>query len=369
MKRFRTKHNEEVVIYARTIEGKALEQIQTLSNSILGKGANIRIMPDAHAGAGCVIGTTMLILDKVCPAIVGVDIGCGVNLIKTNIDFKAKWQELDEIIKKFIPYGYRNHSRRVPYQPFNDLKCIMKLDNKTAESGHHALGTLGGGNHFIEAYEDGWLAVHSGSRGIGNKVALYYQNVAEKALLANRREGEGVGKELAYLEGVKMAEYLHDMKICTEFAEASRKKMLETIVSKMGGKISKEIISTHNYIDTKTNILRKGAIRANAGEELVIPLNMRDGILLCVGKGNPDWNNSAPHGAGRLMSRTKAKEEFKLEDFVKSMEGINTTTVSIKTLDEAPFAYKDWEEIQELSEPTVELVKHLRPVYNFKASE
>ena len=309
MKELKTKYGV-VRIFARTLEDEALGQITALSNSVLGEGANLRIMPDAHAGAGCVIGTTMLVIDKVCPNLVGVDIGCGVDLVKTDIAFEGRLQELDDIIREFIPYGKRHHNKAKIFRDFARLRCRDKLKKATKETAIHSLGTLGGGNHFIEAYGDGYIAVHSGSRNIGYKVAELYQTLAEKNML--RREMEQLGsvpekerqawiegvkekskmpKALAYLDGDLMRDYLHDMNIMQEFAAANRKAMLETIAKKMGGRILSQITSTHNYIDMRNKqmiILRKGAISARNGEELVIPLNMRDGLLLCVGKGNPD---------------------------------------------------------------------------------
>jgi len=383
-----------IKIFARTLEEEAVGQITVLANSVLGRKANIRIMPDAHIGAGCVIGTTMVITDKVCPNLVGVDIGCGVDLVKTDINFANRLKELDNTIRKFVPYGKRHHEKVKTFRDFAKLKCWEKMRNDTKDTATKSLGSLGGGNHFIEAYDNGYLAVHSGSRNIGWRVAQYYQIQAEKqvsqrmsaikleamqAVLEKEREAwlkenkskVAIDKGLAYLVDDLMQNYLHDMDIMQEFAVANRKAMLETIVDKMGGRIISQITSTHNYIDMRFGsiILRKGAISAREGEELVIPLNMRDGLLVCVGKGNPDWNYSAPHGAGRLYSRSKAKQILSLDDYKECMKGVFSTCINYDTLDEAPFAYKDYKEIMELIEPTVDIKQRLVPIYNFKASE
>lgn len=400
-----------VQIFAQTIEDEALQQIYNLANSPLGENAHIRIMPDCHAGAGCTIGTTMLITDKICPNIVGVDIGCGVDLIKTDIKFEERFKELDKIIREHIPFGKAVHNKPQTYRDLANLRCWDKLNFKHRQTAICAIGSLGGGNHFIEAYKEGYIAVHSGSRGIGFQVAKYYQDIAnkrtkERILIRNKtllndipekdrtawlenNKYEGTKKELEYLTDTDMENYLHDMKIMQEFASINRIKILKKIILQMNGRVTSDrICSTHNYIDFnsaifKNNedalkaiqtphhkaILRKGAISALEGETLVIPLNMRDGILICEGKGNPDWNYSAPHGAGRLYSRSKAKEILKLEDYKDTMKGIYSTCISSDTLDEAPFAYKDIKEIMELIEPTVTIIKRLIPIYNFKASE
>lgn len=382
-----------IKIYAKTIENEALKQIENLANSPLGENANIRIMPDAHAGAGCVIGTTMIITDKVCPNIVGVDLGCGVDLIGTNIKFNERLQELDDVVREYIPFGKNHHQEVKTCRDFAKMKCWDKLDKRTKETAIRSLGTLGGGNHFIEAYDNGFLSVHSGSRNIGYKVAQYYQKQAEQEFKQKRarltkedlqnippQERQKWFKEhkdiyivsgLEYLTGGLMQDYLHDMKIMQEFAVANRQAMLQVIVEKMRGKIKQRITSTHNYIDFSGNelILRKGSISAKKDELLVIPLNMRDGLLVCFGKGNPDWNYSAPHGAGRLYSRRKAKEIFDIDEYKKSMQGIFSTCINTNTIDEAPFVYKNWKEIVDCIEPTVVIEDRLIPIYNFKASE
>ena len=379
---FNTKYGE-IIIYAKTVEQDAISQIMEMANSPLGENANIRIMPDCHAGAGCVIGTTMKITDKVCPNLVGVDIGCGVDLVKTNIDFASRLPELDAAIRKYVPFGIETHDKIKPWD-FEELLCWQRLDKETRLKAKMSLGTLGGGNHFIEAYEGGWLSVHSGSRNIGYKVADYYQRLAAKRVKEYYRNAKKeksaestqasypeklhINDDLCYLMGDDMESYLHDVAVMQKFARDNRAEMLKAITAAMGGKISEHISSVHNYIDTNKMYLRKGAISAEAGELLVIPLNMKDGILLCRGKGNPEWNFSAPHGAGRLYSRSQAKELFTVEEYEAEMKGIFSTCVNASTLDEAPFVYKNYEEIMECIEPTVEILERLIPIFNFKAN-
>jgi RNA-splicing ligase RtcB len=385
---YNTKHGN-IEIYAKTVEQEAISQILEMANSPLGENAHIRIMPDCHAGAGCVIGTTMLITDKVCPNLVGVDIGCGVDLVKTDIDFENRLEELDEAIRKYIPFGMETHSTEKEWN-FEDLYCWEHLDLQAKSRAKTALGTLGGGNHFIEAYKDGWLSVHSGSRNIGYKVAEYYQKLAEKRIkeynsnllkekiktIEPKMREEwlksnkiSLNKDLCYLTDEDMRAYLHDVATMQKFANDNRMEMLSKITMVMGGKILEHINSIHNYIDTENMILRKGAISAQDGQLLVIPLNMRDGLLLCKGKGNPEWNYSAPHGAGRLYSRSKAKETFTVEEYAEQMKGIFSTCINESTIDEAPFVYKDYQEIMECVEPTVEILDRLIPIFNFKASD
>ncbi len=394
MKEILTKNAEIVKIFAETIEDSAIEQIEKMANSAIGENAHIRIMPDCHSGAGCVIGTTMRIKDKICPNIVGVDISCGILLIKLNEDFSERLEELDTYIHKNIPSGMNVHEYDSKFQ-FENLRCWSSLRKETQERARKSLGTLGGGNHFIEAYKDGYLAIHTGSRGIGLNVANYYQSLAEKKMKERLdatkrmdlsqippREREAYIKaekvrlaemptdlSLAYLEGQEMEDYLYDSAVLKEFAEANRLHIAISIASGLNLSIVDGIETTHNYIDTQNLILRKGSISAQKGERVVIPLNMRDGILVCVGKGNPDWNFSAPHGAGRLYSRTQAKKEIPLEKYQESMKGIFSTCINEGTLDESPFAYKDAAEIIDLIYPTVDIIERLYPIYNFKAVE
>lgn len=386
-----TTKNGLVKIYAETLEAEALDQIEAMANSPIGENAHIRIMPDAHAGAGCVIGTTMLVGDKVCPNVVGVDIGCGVDLVKTNIQFENRLQELDTAIRKVVPHGFGLHKEKQPYD-FTKLKCYNQLDGKVLNRSQYSLGTLGGGNHFIETYANGYISVHSGSRNIGLAVAKHYQDIAEKTYkkahstnhlsqlkkiplqdrqkwLEENHPTPTYPISLAFLEGQKLENYLHDIAIIQEFAKKNREKMVANIVAEMSGEIvGKSIKSIHNYIDIENRILRKGAIQAYNGQELVIPLNMRDGVLVCVGKGNKDWNFSAPHGAGRLYSRSKARKELSLMEYEATMKGIYSTCIDKSTIDEAPFAYKDTEEIKRLIIDTVDIKLHLKPIYNFKST-
>jgi len=386
----------EVKVFAKTIEQEAIRQIINMANSPLGKDAHIRIMPDAHAGAGCTIGTTMRITDKVCPNLIGVDIGCGVDLMMLDGTIKYRLDELDKVIREWVPYGQRVQEHQVLSNSFfaDNLYCWDKLKEETKFLATRALGSLGGGNHFIEAYNNDnicAISVHSGSRNIGYKVAQYYQKLAEKKLEKIKKEdlnklieavppcerksfikrykeeNPSVNKELAYLTGKDMEDYLHDMRFMQKFAIFNRKLILEIIKEEMHLTVSNIITSTHNYI-SEDNILRKGAISAKKEEILVIPMNMRDGILLCRGLGNKDWNESAPHGAGRLYSRSKAKELFSVEDYKASMGGIYSTCVNESTLDEAPFVYKEQKEIEEAIKPTVDVLEHLTPIYNFKAN-
>ena len=384
---FNTKYGD-IIVYAKTVEQEAISQVLEMANSPLGENAHVRIMPDCHAGAGCVIGTTMRITDKVCPNLVGVDIGCGVDLIQTNINFTRRLDELDALIRNSIPFGMDTHDEEKSWE-FERLRCWEHLDKETKSRAKKSLGTLGGGNHFIEAYKGGWIAVHSGSRGIGLKVAKHYQDLAEKRirehnhklLMEEMQQIEPqkrqqwlaehkitVQRDLCYLTGSDMDDYLHDVAIMQKFANDNRYAMLETICKGMRGNIIQHISSIHNYIDVENRILRKGAISAQKDEILVIPLNMRDGLLVCRGKGNPEWTFSAPHGAGRLYSRSKAKEVFTVDEYAKEMEGIYSSCINESTLDEAPFVYKDYKEIMECINPTVEILDRILPIFNFKAN-
>ena len=392
-------------IFTQNIEQEALDQINTLMEQPAFSDCKVRIMPDVHAGKGCVIGFTADLGDKVIPNIVGVDIGCGmltVNLGKIDIDYA----KLDSVIREYIPCGREVHSgRKVKFPKLQDLKCYRELkDTKRFE---RSIGTLGGGNHFIEIDEgtDGtkYLVIHTGSRNLGKQVADYYQNLAvelmqgkdeliikqerliaeykaagrrseiQTALAELRRTWNpnplNIPKELCYLIGKYRDDYLHDMTICQEFARLNRNNIALIIADHMGWEILDIFETIHNYIEFETNMVRKGAISAKAGEKLLIPINMRDGCIIGVGKGNEDWNCSAPHGAGRIMSRMRAKEVLSMSDFMDSMEGIFTTSVGMDTLDEAPMAYKSMNEIVENIKPTVDILEIIKPVYNFKASE
>lgn len=383
------------------LEPTAYEQIQSVCDSSAFSSSKIRIMPDVHAGKGCTIGTTMTISDKVVPGMVGVDIGCGmetVRIAEKDVDF----ERLDKIIRKYVPCG--RDVRKFPHKltgeiDLNELRCARNVNIDRAKL---SVGTLGGGNHFIEIDKDDegnvYLVVHSGSRHLGTEVADYYQEEGVKAiagvakyqmqeliakLKAEGRESEiqsqielfkteriaSVPDELAYVEGKLFEDYIHDMKIVQRFATLNRRAITDVIMVGMRFTKVEEFTTVHNYIDTDAMILRKGSVSAKKGEKLLIPINMRDGSLLCVGKGNPDWNFSAPHGAGRLMSRSKALESLTMEEYKKEMQGIYSTCINTDTLDESPMAYKSMGEIVKQIQPTAEIIKIIKPVYNFKASE
>ena len=388
------------ICYAKVVEEEAIQQIQRMCDYEFVENSQIRIMPDVHAGKGCTIGTTMTIKDKVVPNIVGVDIGCGmytVNLGKDEIDFAR----LDEAAH-YVPSGQNVWEGRQEKFDLTELRCYRSLkDTRRLE---RSLGTLGGGNHFIEVDEaaDGtkYLVIHSGSRNLGKQVAEYYQHLAidlnkgkekyfkqreeliEKYKQAGRRkEIQAALKEIAcdtkeatmpedlcFLYGSYMEDYLYDIEICQRFARRNREKMAEVILTRTGMAGGEGFHTIHNYIDTKEMILRKGAIAAHAGEKVLIPINMRDGSVLAVGKGNKDWNYSAPHGAGRLMSRKKAKEALNLDEYKNEMKGVYTTSVNEGTIDEAPMAYKSLNDIIEVIEDAVDIVEVLKPIYNFKAN-
>lgn len=390
----RTDGGNIVKVFAETFEYEAFNQIKAMANYEPYLDSKIRVMPDAHAGKGCTVGTTITIKDKVTPNLVGVDIGCGmlcVNLGK--VDFCLA--DLDVIIGNFIPSGFsiRNKAYKLDID-LGKLKCSRLIDLSRAVL---SIGTLGGGNHFIEVDVDKqgnkYLVIHSGSRNLGVQVCKYYQDKAyslqnevstginaiieklkkegrqkeiEKAIKSFKKPQRN--KELAYVEGILFDDYLHDMDIVQRYADANRKAISDIILKELNVKPIDSFTTVHNYIDIKSMILRKGAVSAQYGEKLIIPMNMRDGSLICIGKGNPDWNYSAPHGAGRLMSRSKAKEQISIDEFEKSMEGVFTTSVLPSTIDESPMAYKPMDEIIRCIDPTVEIIEIIKPVYNFKAS-
>ena len=353
------------IAFLDELEKTASSQIIELCNQEFTQDAKIRIMPDAHAGAGCVIGTTMTISNKVVPNFVGVDISCGILAVK--IDIKdVNFGKLDKSIRKNIPSGFEVHKHKSDEFNLQELKCFEQLKNvKHLEC---SLGTLGGGNHFIEIGKDTdnniWLLVHSGSRNLGKQTAEIYQHKAQKLL-----KDTDVPKELAYLDNLNLHDYLSDMIFLQKWASRNREAMVEKILIEMRWTALEKIETVHNYIDLNNMILRKGAVSSQKDEMLVIPINMRDGTLLCKGKGNPDWNYSAPHGAGRLMSRHQAFKKLSMEDFKKTMQGIYSTTVCNKTLDEAPMAYKPIKDLLKHIGPSVEVVGKMVPIYNFKAIE
>ena len=357
------------LVYTDNLEPSAAGQIKAFCDMEYSYGSNIRIMPDVHAGKGCTIGTTMTVTDKIVPNIVGVDIGCGMLTVKLK-EKRLELPKLDSFIRQNIPFGrnvreraHRSHGRIDIYE----LECVKKIDTRRAQE---SIGTLGGGNHFIEIDTDGdslYLVIHTGSRNLGLRVAEYYQKTAYNAC-GGRVQSE-IPYELAFLEGDSMQSYLHDMELMQRFAALNRTVIKEVIVDGLKLHEEESFETIHNYIDTDNMILRKGAVSASKGERLLIPMNMRDGSLLCTGLGNSDWNCSAPHGAGRLMNRRDAEQSFTLSQFKKSMEGIFTTSVSKDTIDEAPFVYKPMEEILKNISETVKVDKILKPIYNFKASE
>ncbi len=359
-------------IYTDEVEEAALDQVKLLCDQPWTKGLQIRIMPDVHAGAGCTIGTTMEVKNYIVPNLVGVDIGCGMEVAKLepqDIDLV----KLDRFIRKKIPSGFAK--RILPHENYVSLaiKQVEKLYNQDIilkAGGMNAIlcsvGTLGGGNHFIELNKNEtselYIVIHSGSRNFGLQVANYYQRIADE-----RQPFADEG--LAFLTGDATKAYLHDMMIAQEFATLNRHAMMYDILQYLDVEPVETFTTIHNYIDPGMLILRKGAVSAKEGEKFIIPINMRDGSLICVGKGNKDWNYSAPHGAGRLMSRMQAKKNLSVDEFKKQMEGIYTTSANISTLDESPMAYKGMENIVNNIEPTADIIENIKPIYNFKAAE
>ena len=388
------------ICFAKVIEDEAIEQIRRMCDYSFTEGSQIRIMPDVHAGKGCTIGTTMTVKDKAVPNIVGVDIGCGmytVDIGKGEIDM----EQMDSAAH-FIPSGMNVWEGRKEHFDLLGLRCYRGL--KDAKRLERSLGTLGGGNHFIEidqaADSTKYLIIHSGSRNLGKQVAEFYQRLAidlnkgkeeyfarrdaliaeykaagrrseiQAALKALRWEEQEatIPEDLCFVYGQYLEDYLHDVEICQRFARRSRELMAEIILQRLGLEAVDAFHTIHNYIDTDEMILRKGAIAAHEGEKVLIPINMRDGSVLATGKGNPEWNYSAPHGAGRIMSRTAAKAELDMDEYRKEMEGIYTTSVNESTLDEAPMAYKSLSDIIDVIGESVDIIEVLKPIYNFKAN-
>ncbi len=354
------------VVYAGEMDSGAEGLIRALCGSPLSEGCTIRIMPDVHSGKGCAVGTTMTLTDKVAPGLVGVDIGCGMSVYKIRSK-KLELPKLDKLIRKSIPAGraVRGKVHRFAEQlELDDLQAARHVQKDKALC---SVGTLGGGNHFIELDKgsDGsyWLIIHSGSRKLGAEVADFYQKEAFAA------SPDGIPYEFAYAQGTLMSDYLHDMQIAQDFAELNRRAMADELLKGMKWDVEDYFFCVHNYIDVGRMMLRKGAVSAQNGERLLIPLNMRDGCLLCVGKGNAEWNYSAPHGAGRLLSRAEAKQTFTVSQYKKEMAGIYSSSISRETLDESPMAYKPAASILAQIEPTAEVTERLLPVYNFKAGE
>lgn len=389
----------EAKVYTDVVDSESISQVINLLNQPYVEGSRVRMMPDIHAGAGCTIGTTMTIQDKICPNLVGVDIGCGMETIRIK-EKHIELQSLDKLIRNEIPSGFAIRNKPHRYNKQIDLDSLYCAKHIKLDRARLSVGTLGGGNHFIEANKDDddniYIVVHSGSRHLGLEIANYYQEAGYKALtsfnkveidaviaqlksdgrqseiqkvLKGMKKHTSIPKPLAYVEGELLDQYLHDMKIAQEFAMYNRKAMIDVIVKGLGLHITEQFTTIHNYIDIENKILRKGAVSAQDGEVLLIPINMRDGSLVCVGKGNEDWNCSAPHGAGRLMSRSAAKETFTVSEFKKQMEGIYTTSVGRSTLDECPMAYKRIEDIVDNISPTVDIKAVIKPIYNFKAGD
>lgn len=389
------------ICYASIIEDEAIEQIQRMCNQGFAEGSNIRIMPDVHVGKGCTIGTTMTVKDKAVPNLVGVDIGCGmytVNLGNQEIDL----EKFDEACH-YIPSGKKAWDGRQERFDLTELRSFRSL--KRSKWIEKSLGTLGGGNHFIEIDQtsDGtkYLVIHTGSRNLGKQVAEIYQQLAielhqgkeeyfnkKDALIAEykaagrRKEIQQALKELhwknkpllipedlCYVYGTYFNDYLYDVSICQKFASRNRELIAEILLDRCGLTGMDAFHTVHNYIDVDEMILRKGAIAAHSGERVLIPINMRDGSILAIGKGNPEWNYSAPHGAGRLMSRSKAKETLSMDAYKEAMKGIYTTSVNESTLDESPFAYKSLEDMIDVIKDSVDIIDVMKPIYNFKASE
>ena len=392
-------------VFTDNVDNETISQLTTLLNQKSVEGSQVRVMPDCHAGKGCVIGTTMTLTDKVVPNLVGVDIGCGMTAVKlkeTRIDLP----KLDSVIKKYVPSGFEVHDNAIcSTSPIEGLRCSKYVDIDRAMK---SLGTLGGGNHFIEVDEDEegylWLVVHTGSRHLGIEVCNYYQDLGYAKLkqknaggdlsqltkdLVAKLKSEGRDKEiskeisklkehykntnvdipqaLSYVEGTDFEDYIHDMNLVQKHAGLNRGAIINQILKHMKLHIEDEFTTIHNYIDCEHMILRKGSISAQKGERVIIPMNMRDGSLICIGKGNPDWNYSAPHGAGRIMSRGKAKESVSMSEYKESMKGIYTSCVSRGTIDESPMVYKPMDEIMENIKDTVDIVSIIKPIYNFKA--
>ena len=383
-------------VFTDTAEQSAITQIEHLLNQEFLKDSKIRVMPDVHAGMGCTVGMTMTIRDKIVPNFVGVDIGCGMETVLLK-DKRIELEQLDKTILQYIPSGFA--VRSAPHQ-FNDdihlagLRCVKHVNLDRAAL---SIGTLGGGNHFIELDKDDdgqlYLVVHSGSRNLGKQVCDFYQNAAADGLdrtkeknaliMELKRQGRDVeirdelkkqsfqkiDRVLAYLEGPLLDNYLHDMAIVQDYADLNRKAIVKELEKRVKFKIADQFTTIHNYIDLSSMILRKGAISAQKGERVLIPMNMRDGSLICIGKGNEDWNYSAPHGAGRIMSRKAAKQSITLTQYEKAMKRIYSSTVNRSTIGEAPFAYKPMDEIIANIGDTADIIKIIKPLYNFKAAD
>ena len=385
-------------IFTDLVEDSAVNQVKTLMDQEFVDGCKVRMMPDIHSGTGCVIGTTMEIKDKICPNLVGVDIGCGMHTTMMPSTIFPDFEKLDHVIHEYVPSGFNIRKEPHHYIRNTHLDELLCRDSVDIERAKLSLGTLGGGNHFIEVDRDDeglyYLVVHTGSRHLGVEVSEYYQNWAYDSLKQNHkniqnylieslraqgREQEiqkelanltcNIPKDLAYVSGMLFHSYLHDMEIVQEYARWNRIAIAYDIRTFMNWESYDNFETIHNYIDTNLMILRKGAVSADKGEILLIPMNMRDGSLLCRGKGNPDWNYSAPHGAGRIISRSEAFKSIDIHEFEREMCGIYSTSVCEETIDESPMVYKPMESIIENIRDTVDILKIIKPVYNFKAGK
>ncbi len=387
-------------IFTTVVDDKAVAQIKEICDTDAFKDNKIRVMPDVHAGKGCTIGTTMTITDKIVPNMVGVDIGCGMEVVQLkerDIDLK----KLDDFIKSNVPAGFNIRTTPHSNNQLIDLSQLRCRDLVDLDKAKLSLGSLGGGNHFIELDRDDdgniYIVIHSGSRHLGLEVATLYQNKGAEqrkeeyldkiSSTIQNLKNEGRSSEIAntiqklksaepkipsymaWVNGSLFDDYIADMKVVQQFAVLNRKAMIDTIVKGLGLTVVDGFTCIHNYIDTDSMIMRKGAVSAKKGEQILIPINMRDGALICLGKGNPDWNMSAPHGAGRILSRMQAKEKLNMEEFTREMQGIYTTTATIETIDESPMAYKSINDILDNIAPTADVVKRIKPIYNFKAGE
>lgn len=392
-------------VFTDNVDNETISQLTNLLNQKFTSDSQVRIMSDTHAGKGCVIGTTMTITDRIVPNLVGVDIGCGMRVIKL-AEKHLDLPNLDSVIHKYVPAGFEIHKEALASSGAADILAPVNVDKA-----FKSLGTLGGGNHFIEVDADKngdyWLVIHTGSRHLGIEVCDYYQSLAYENLKLKQHDGKTIQElsrelvvnymkadrkkeiskalkklrsnykathvtvpfELAYLEGQAMQDYLHDMKLAQEHAKINRETIAKQILKYAKLTAVESFDTIHNYIDIDNKILRKGAISAQTGERVIIPMNMRDGSLICLDKGNPDWNYSAPHGAGRIISRSKAKESISMEDYKESMNGIYTTCVSKDTIDESPMVYKPMQEIMDNIKDTVDIVSVIKPIYNFKAGK
>lgn len=391
-------------IYTDNVDNATIGQVTALLNQKSLEGSSIRIMPDCHAGKGCVIGTTMTITDKVIPNLVGVDIACGMLTTKLNTK-RIELPKLDSVINKNIPSGFSIRDKEHKYCNSIDLSMLKCAKAVNLDRAYKSIGTLGGGNHFIEVDTSSngelYLIIHTGSRNLGKQIAEFYQDLAWQSIKNGTKEREqyiqqvikqltvegrqseintqiklikdrfgNIPKELAYCTGELFSSYLHDMRIAQEYANLNRLAIADTILKEMKIKPVDSFTTLHNYIDLNNMILRKGAVSAQLNERLLIPINMRDGSLICIGKGNTDWNCSGPHGAGRILSRSQAKQSLTVSEFKKTMKqaGIYSTSVNSSTLDESPMAYKPMQEIINNIQPTAEIIDIIKPIYNFKAS-